>query len=86
MGKRCLTVLTDSSFLSLAFQVIPKTTVNLNALFIGILFAVVGVAANGLLDAKSAPWQTFRSSMSQMMMAGSDSQTMEAMVSSADAV
>ena len=54
-----------------SFQVLPKTTFNLNALFIGILFAVVGVVANGLLDAKSAAqWQTLRSAMGHMATGG----------------
>ena len=54
-----------------SLQVLPKTTFNLNALFIGILFAVVGVVANGFLDAKSAAqWQTLRSALEPMMTGG----------------
>lgn len=45
--------------------------VNLNALFIGILLAVVAVAANGLLDANSQHWPpSIRSMMKSMMMMG----------------
>lgn len=54
-------------------QVIPKTMINFNALFIGILLAVVAVAANGLLDANSQHWPpSVRSIMKSMMMMDED--------------